>query len=112
MSARHDRAVRLSAYATLWSFLVFGVFWYMAAVLFTFNYDVSETCTLSHDQTYDPETAEVSSSFPFRNTCSSDFDMMPTFVNPTFVVLGALALLSLASLIGAAVHRNRVLTRS
>jgi hypothetical protein len=111
MSARHDRAVRLSAHATLWFSLAFGAFWWIAAVLFTFNYDADETCNLSYDQTYDPETAEVSSSFPFKNSCNSDLDMMPVFVNPTFVALGALAVLSLASLIGAAVHRNRVLPR-
>ena len=112
MSARHDRAVRLSAHATLWSSLAFGAFWWIAAVLFTFNYDIGDTCNLSYDQRYDPETADASSSFPFKNTCNSDFDMMPTFVNPTFVALGVLPLLSLASLIGAAVYRNRVLARS
>lgn len=112
MTARLDRAVRLSAHATLWSFLVLGVFWFLAGFLFTVNYDVGDLCNLSYNQRYDPETAEVSSSFPFKNTCNSDFDMMPTFVNPVFVVLGALALVSLASLIGAAVYRSRVLTRS
>jgi len=112
MSARQDRAARLSAYASLWSSLAFGAFWWFAAVALTFNYDAGDTCNISFDQPYDPETAEGSSTFPFKNECNSAFDMMPAFVNPTFVVLGALALLSVASLIGAAVHRSRVLARS
>jgi hypothetical protein len=109
MTAQHDRAVRLAACWTVWSFLAFWLFYFFAALFFASYYDIGELCNLTYDQTYDPETSVRDASFPMRATCNAEFSLMPTWVNPTIVGIGAVFLISLALLIAASIRRQRAL---
>jgi hypothetical protein len=109
MTARHDRAVRWARRWTLASFLAFGVFYLYVANVTWFNWGQFDTCYV-HGARYEPDAAEVSSSFPFTSTCSADYVLVPTWANPTIVVLGAVCLISLALLGAASIRRRRALS--
>lgn len=106
MTARHDRAVRSARRWTLASFLAFCVV-YVLGWFFTWNWDLFENCQIFRDQRYEPEIAELSANFPFKNTCNADYDMVPTWVNPSVVGTGAVFLISLALLVVALIRRTR-----
>jgi len=110
MSTRHDRVVRWAWRWTLLSFLAFGGVYFLGWFV-TWNWDTFEKCEIFRDQRYEPAIAELSANFPFKNTCNADYDMVPAWLNPTIVVLGVAAVLSVACLIGASVHRKQVLAR-
>ncbi|MFQ1004382.1 hypothetical protein [Modestobacter sp. SSW1-42] len=88
--------------------MTFGLVYLWGAILTSYQWVKADTCWLQ-DERYEPETAEVSNSFPFKNTCNADYDLVPTWINPTVAGIGAVSLISLALLVTALVRRRRTL---
>lgn len=51
-----------------------------------FAWDIEETCGLQHGEIWDPAFAGESY-FPLSKRCNANFDLVPSFVNPTIIVL-------------------------
>ena len=110
MSTPHDRAVRWAWRWTWLSLLGFGGFYFLGWY-HTWRWDFSETCTYYHHETYDAAATQLSGTFPFKNTCNANYDLVPAYANPMIVVLGASFLLSVTFLIGAIVRRQQLRAR-
>ncbi|WP_274917832.1 hypothetical protein [Streptomyces sp. WZ-12] len=80
--------------------------------LFSGGLDVAESCRLIHHEDYDAayrseHAAEMDRWFPLHNKCNSDFDLVPTWVNPALVFFAALLAASIITPIVAAVSHLR-----
>ncbi|MFE6937123.1 hypothetical protein ACFVDT_34395 [Streptomyces sp. NPDC057699] len=69
--------------------------------VFAGGLDVRETCELTHHTTYDQAWrdsagADGTSYFPLANACNEHVSLVPSWVNPTIVVLAVLTVSALA----------------
>ncbi|MEV7681109.1 hypothetical protein AB0O64_21545 [Streptomyces sp. NPDC088341] len=88
----------------------------LLAVTLTYGYGVSrmfsldrrEECTVVLHQEFDPEYAYVEERFfPLTRKCNASYDMVPSFVNPSIVLLLAGTLLCAGAAVASAVRRRR-----
>ena len=95
------RWVRAATYCLLASVAMYGWgSWKM------FAWDIEETCSLVHHQRWDPAYGR-SRSFPLSRRCNESFDLVPSYVNPTVVVLLAATVVCAGLAVRAArVHRT------
>ncbi|MFE4831609.1 hypothetical protein [Streptomyces sp. NPDC056672] len=73
-----------------------------------FSLDRQELCTVILHQEFDPEYAYPEERFfPLTRKCNASYDMVPSFVNPSIVLLLAGTLLCASLAVAAAVRRRR-----
>lgn len=113
------RAVRARAWTAVGSWLHFAllaasctVLMYGHGVLASLAFDIEETCELLKGQEYDhsyrsEHWQEPSRWFPLHNKCNASYDLVPSYVNPSVVVLAIVTLGCAVTAVTMAVRSRR-----